>query len=72
MDNNVNKPITIIREEFINTITNMVNDSCLPPFILEPIFKDIHAQIKLAEQKQLESDIRNYNEAISKQSEVTK
>ena len=59
------KPVTILREEFINNLTDMVNNSELPMFVLEPIFKDMHSKIKIAEQKQLENDKIKYQEMIN-------
>lgn len=59
------KPVTILREEFINNLTDMVNNSDLPMFVLEPIFRDMHGKIKIAEQKQLENDKIKYQEMIN-------
>lgn len=58
------KPVTILREEFITNLTNMINDSELPMFVLEPIFKDMHNKIRIAEQQQLENDKKKYQEMI--------
>lgn len=58
------KPVTILREEFITNLTNMINDSELPMFVLEPIFKDMHNKIRIAEQQQLENDKIKYQEMI--------
>lgn len=60
------KPVTILREEFIANLTNMINDSELPMFVLEPIFKDMHNKIRIAEQQQLENDKKKYQELIDK------
>lgn len=60
------KPVTILREEFITNLTNMINDSELPMFVLEPIFKDMHNKIRIAEQQQLENDKKKYQELIDK------
>ena len=63
MENQTKKPITIVISDFKATLSEMINSSELPPFILEPIFKDMLSQIRIAEQKQLENDIKLYNEA---------
>lgn len=60
----IQKPVTIIRDEFITQLTNLINNSELPSFVLEPIFRDMHNKIKIAEQKQLESDKKRYQELI--------
>ena len=64
MHKEILKPVTILREEFINNLTDMVNNSDLPMFVLEPIFRDKHGKIKIAEQKQLENDKIKYQEMI--------
>lgn len=46
----------------------MINDSELPMFVLEPIFKDMHNKIRIAEQQQLENDKKKYQELIDKAS----
>ena len=64
MDNNIKKPITMVIAEFKSALSEMINSSELPAFVLEPIFKEMLSQIRIAEQKQLENDIKLYNEAI--------
>lgn len=68
MHKEILKPVTILREEFITNLTNMINDSELPMFVLEPIFKDMHNKIRIAEQQQLENDKKKYQELIDKAS----
>lgn len=63
------KPITIVRAEFVQKITDLINDSMLPPFIIEPILKDMYLQSKTMAQKQYEIDKKNYeNELLNLQS----
>lgn len=59
-----NKPITIIYEDFKNALKDLINNSGLPPFILEPILRDTYNKVKMAEQQQLENDRKNYQEFI--------
>ena len=63
-DNIVMKPITIIREEFINDLENLISESELPAFILEPILKDTYNKVKIAERQQLSNDLKRYQEMI--------
>ena len=56
----MNKPITVVRHDFINALTALINDSQLPPFILEPILKDFYADIHVIAQQQLENDMKQY------------
>lgn len=62
----IQKPITMIREEFIGSISNLINESMLPPFVLEPILKDMYFEVRAATQKQLEIDKQNYQKALNK------
>ena len=74
MENNrvLQKPVTILREEFINNLTDLINDSDLPMFVLEPIFKDMHSKIKAAERQQLENDKKRYQEMLDEMAENIK
>lgn len=54
------KPMTIVRYEFVNSLTDLINNSQLPAFILEAILKDVYNDIRIISQRQLESDIKAY------------
>lgn len=60
----IQKPITVVHAEFISSLTNMINNCGLPPFILEPIFKDMYSDIRKMSQKQYEIDLDRYNTAV--------
>lgn len=62
----IQKPITIARAEFVSDMTSLINNSGLPPFIIEPILKDMLYDVKLMAQRQLEQDTARYNEMIAK------
>lgn len=66
-DNIVQKPLSIVRSEFINSITKIVNESTLPLVVIEYVFKDLYDDIHLLCQKQLIEDTKRYNEKISQQ-----
>lgn len=59
--NEVQKPITVARAEFISGITSLINESGLPPFIIEPILKDMLYDVRVMAQRQLEQDTQRYN-----------
>lgn len=65
MENNISKPITLIYEEFKKELKDLINNSTLPPFILEPILRDAYNRVKIAEQQQLEKDRQYYQELLS-------
>ena len=61
MDNKIlEKPITLVREDFINSIVDLCNDSGLPFFMIEDIMKDLIQKIHIAAQQQLEEDKKRY------------
>lgn len=67
MNENFKKPITIIRAEFISNLTNLINESMLPPFIIEPILKDVYLDMKEISKKQYELDVIKYEQAKQNQ-----
>ena len=62
MNIDIPKPISLVRADFISALTNLVNNSNLPPFIIEPILKDLYSDIHILSQKQLENDTKYYKE----------
>lgn len=64
MENKIQKPLTIVCEEFKNDLKNLINDSQLPAFIIEPILRDTYNKVKVAEQTQLENDKKRYQELL--------
>lgn len=65
----IQKPITLVREDFIKALTDLINASKLPAFIIEPILRDAHSEVRVAAANQLESDRKRYNTAINSQEE---
>lgn len=63
--NEVMKPITVARAEFINSLTTLINESGLPPFIIEPVLKDMLYDVRVMAQRQLEQDTQRYHEALA-------
>ena len=61
------KPMSVARAEFINSLTDLINNSMLPPFIIEPILKDMYNDIHMVAQRQYEADVKRYNEELKKQ-----
>lgn len=63
--NEIQKPITVVRSEFISNMASLINNSGLPPFIIEPILKDMLYDVKVMAQKQLEQDTAHYYEMVA-------
>lgn len=63
------KPITIKKMEFEQQLSEVVNQSGLPPFVLRPIIQEVLAQISQLEAQQLQNDISEYQKSLE-ESEV--
>lgn len=66
------KPMSVARAEFINSLTDLINNSMLPPFIIEPILKDMYNDIHMVTQRQYEGDVVRYNEELKKHEQKIK
>jgi hypothetical protein len=67
---NNNKPITLIREEFITNIVDLCNtyrNFGLPFFAMEDILKNLIQEIHSANLQQVEEDKKYYNQLNAKQ-----
>lgn len=60
------KPMSVARHEFIKNLTELINTCMLPPFVIEDILKDTYNKICILSKQQLENDTRSYNESIKK------
>lgn len=69
MDKNIVKPITLIRQEFVDTLVEEINNCQLPMFVIEPILQDLLDQVKVVVQKQYEADKAQYEAQLSEAQE---
>lgn len=60
----MNKPITIIYEEFKDNLANLINDSSLPACIIEPVLESYLREVKIIAKKQYELDKKQYEDSI--------
>lgn len=60
------KPATLLKEDFVQGLVDLCNNSGLPLFIVESILKDFIQDVHVASQKQLEADRVNYNKEMKK------
>ena len=65
-ENNMQKPLSVARYEFIQQLTNLINGSNLPMCMVEAVLKDMYADVKVVAQRQLENDLRAYQEAMER------
>ena len=72
MNETINKPITMLADDFKNEMVNLINKTALPYFIVESIMKDLIQEVEFVSKKQLEFDKTRYNEAVSKLQQESK
>ena len=60
MNENIEKPMILARQEFINKLVEDINGSGLPMFVVEPILRDVYAEVKTMMQKQYEAELTRY------------
>lgn len=70
--NEVTKPILVAREEFMEQLVNLVNDSGLPLVLIEPIIDGLASNIKQTIANQLVQEKENYAKELAKAKEEEK
>jgi hypothetical protein len=63
----ITKPITVVRQEFIEKMVNEVNTCGLPLWAIEPILEDILRLVKAESQRQYETEKAQYEQALASQ-----
>ncbi len=61
----MDKPLLLVREDFIKNMTNLINNSKLPVIILEPILQDFLNQTKYTIKQQYDAEKEEYEKSIS-------
>lgn len=56
----MDKPLLLVREDFIKNMTNLINNSKLPVIILEPILQVFLNQTKYAIKQQYDAEKEAY------------
>ena len=60
----MNKPSTIIYEEFKQNLAALINQSGLPAFIVEPVLREYLSEIRIMAQKQYQADVAEYEKSL--------
>lgn len=60
----MDKPITVARQEFIENLVNIVNNSGLPAFVMRNAFIQMNDTLQQLEQSQLEKDMAEWKSQI--------
>lgn len=66
MGKQIMKPMTVARHEFIKALTDTINNSQLPAFVIEAVLKDVYNDIRIISQRQLEDDMKAYMDSQNK------
>jgi hypothetical protein len=65
----INKPIALVVDEFTRNMMQLIQDSQLPCFILEPILKDFYNQLSDLRKQELQAARKEYETAIAQKVE---
>lgn len=68
MSNIQNKPITIVRQEFIEKTLDLINNTPLPCFVMEDTLRLLIDDLHNASVKQLQEDMNKYNNEVKTES----
>ena len=68
MENN-NKPITLVREDFMSNVAMLINQSGLPLFVIEECLRQLHNGVSELARQQLEQDRQAYAQMMAKQND---
>lgn len=68
----MNKPITIARREFVESMSKLIAESSLPFSMLCDIFRDAAMQMQEIDNEQYERDKKAYEESMKQESSESK
>lgn len=71
MDKKIVKPMSVVRQEFVEQLVDDVNNCGLPLFVVEPILQDILNAVKVTAQKQYEAEKAQYEQQLQDNSDDT-
>ena len=63
----IKKPISVTRQEFIEKIVEEINNCGLPLFVVEPILKDLLNEVSASVKRQYEIEKAQYEQALASQ-----
>lgn len=61
----MDKPFSILYEEFRQGLTNLINNSCLPPFVIESVLRNYTSEVNGLARNQYQIDKANYERLLS-------
>jgi flagellar biosynthesis protein FliP len=69
MNEMINKPMSVIRQEFTEQLVSDINNCKLPLFVVEYILQDVLDTVKSAAKQQCEMEKIQYEELLKKSQE---
>lgn len=69
MNESIVKPLSVVRQEFIEQLVCDINNCQLPLFVIEPILQDILNTVRATAQKQYEAEKAQYEQQLQAQNE---
>jgi preprotein translocase subunit SecB len=60
----MNKPLSVVYEEFKQELANVINNSGLPPLMIEPVLQNFLSEARLAMQRQYQLDRAEYEKSL--------
>lgn len=63
----MNKPTTLLMEEFKQNMAKLINDSGLPAFVVEYIIKDLYTEISQLAMQVAEQEKAEYVQSLSEE-----
>ena len=61
----MNKPSTLVYEEFKQDLANLINNSGLPAFIIEPVLQNFLNETRMVMQRQYQADKAEYEKSLA-------
>lgn len=68
----MNKPFSMLYEEFRQGLTDLINNACLPPFIIESVLKNYINEVSGLARNQYQNDKAKYENEIQERNENVK
>lgn len=65
MKNDNLKPLSLRKDDYVNSIIALTNDSGIPLFVVEYLLRDLLNEVHLAAKKQEEDELSLYNNMIN-------
>lgn len=65
----MNKPLNLMIEDVKEELVQAINNTNLPPFLLEPIVKDIYNEIVILKQNDLVKSKTEYDKSLDKETQ---